>query len=55
MLQKDKNKRKDTMSKATYKIKHFIWGLQTVSLGESVTIMAGNKAADRQAWHWSRC
>ena len=41
------------MPNATYKRKQLIEGSITVSEGESMTIVAGNMAADRQAWHWS--
>jgi hypothetical protein len=41
------------MTRATYKTKHLIGGLLTVSEGESMTIMAGTIAAHSQAWCWS--
>lgn len=40
------------MTKATYKRKHLLWGLLSISEGGSMTILAGSMAANRQAWHW---
>lgn len=41
----------DTRTKATYKRKHSIVALLTVSEGESMGIMAGSMAAYREVWH----
>lgn len=43
----------DTMTSATYKRKHLIWGFLIPGVGVHVIIMAGTMAAVTQAWHRS--
>lgn len=44
---------RDIVAKTTYRRKHFIKGLFTVSESESMIIMTRSMAASWQAWRWS--
>lgn len=44
---------RNTMTRVNYKAKHLIRGLLTLSEGESMTILTGDRQQSRQAWGWS--